>query len=320
MKKRLSILFFTMLFVLTASPFVHSGTKSIQASTAKTYAIPFERPENAEEAKALIAMLEGDAIAEALPEEYILQAMTYQDATQSVEYWKMAESGDAETLSEDDFFAEIEKQSAPKFPSLLAKLFGISTKEYGYMKIITTAIRVDAPETCIDERNEYFIVSARAEWLYRPTWAEKGTLSLSYNAVFDDNYKNIVLLSEMTSCKFCEETNRNVYAVTDSKNGRTDVFENANHHLALTYRNGFSCDATYATTVPCSHELTECTTLYTRLRIYSQEYDFTVSATYQPSNSPLRFHFMNGLGVTFVPSKDTTYHGAPLIVSYLPKA
>jgi hypothetical protein len=319
-KKRLFILLFTILFVLTVSPLVYSSTESIHAATAKTYDIPFERPENAEEAKALIAMLEGDAIAEALPEEYILQAMTYQDAKQSVEYWKMAENGNAETLCEDDFFAEIEKQSAPKISSLLANMFGFSAKEYGYMKIITTAIRVDAPETCIDERNEYFIVSARAEWLYRPTWAEKGTLNLSYNAIFDANYKNIALLSEMTSCKFCEEMNRDVYAVSDSKNGRTDVFENANNHLSLTYRNGFSCDATYATTIPCSHKLTECTTLYTRLRIYSQEYDFTVSATYQPNNSPLRFHFMNGLGVTFVPSKDTTYHGAPLIVSYLPKA
>ncbi len=320
MKKRLFILFFTMLFVLTVSPLVYLGAESIPGGKANTFDITFERPENLEEAKELIATLEGNAIAEALPEEYISQAMTYQEAKQSVVYWKMAENGNAETLSEEDFLTELKKQNAPKISSLLANVFGFSAKEYGYMKLITTAIRVDKPETCIDERNEYFIVSARAEWLYRPTWAEKGTLTLSYNAIFDSNYKNIALLSETTSCKFCEETNHNVYAVTESKNGRIDVYENAKNHVLLTYRNGVTCDVTYANDIPCSHAFTENTTLYTCARVYSQESDFSVSATYQPSNSLLRLSFINGLRISVFPNKDKVYHGLNLVVPYLPKS
>lgn len=246
-----------------------------------------------EVAKKIIKEIEGTDILSSLPEEYLMEALTYQEATQSISYIKASPDGTLQYVSEKEMIAEIGEKLDRE--QLLASaddgsFEGEWTSDDGYMKLVTTAVRVESPETSVDDRNHYYIVSAASYWLIEPTYTYEDVLALSFgSAIYDDSYTDFARIYELTLCKFCSNFSEMLYDETYTANGYEYNDPEGSEHLNIIYPSGgagIACRVNFVKfTEDCYHNGYDLSYIdmmfsYVRSRVYSQGDDFTISSAY----------------------------------------
>lgn len=293
-----------------------------------------------EVAKKIIKEIRGANMLSILPEEYILEALTYEEVFQTISYIKTSQDGTAQYMQEDEIMKEVAKikQTALSAQSELPSDFvNDRTSSDGYMRLVTTAVRVSDPPTCYDDRNHYYLISVYSEWLIMPTYTYEDLLALAYGtAVYDDNYGVYACISQSEACKFCDYTDSYYYDEI-YRNDTPDYSKpEASDYLEIDFPGGrgISCYVNFVKQINlCNHYIEEADTMmggsyttemssYLQTRVYSQSWDFEVRAGYS--------HKWTGIGsisvsfstegpsISFSSFWNTTdYFGTPLTVTYL---
>ena len=293
-----------------------------------------------EVAKKIIKEIRGANMLSILPEEYILEALTYEEVFQTISYIKTSQDGTAQYMQEDEIMKEVAKikQTASSAQSELPSDFvNDRTSSDGYMRLVTTAVRVSDPPTCYDDRNHYYLISVYSEWLIMPTYTYEDLLALAYGtAVYDDNYGVYACISQSEACKFCDYTDSYYYDEI-YRNDTPDYSKpEASDYLEIDFPGGrgVSCYVNFVKQINlCNHYIEEADTMmggsyttemssYLQTRVYSQSWDFEVRAGYS--------HKWTGIGsisvsfstegpsISFSSFWNTTdYFGTPLTVTYL---
>ncbi len=250
-----------------------------------------------EVAKKIIKEIEGTDILSSLPEEYLMEALTYQEATQSISYIKASPDGTLQYVSEKEMIEEIGEKLDRE--QLLASaddgsFEGEWTSDDGYMKLVTTAVRVESPETSTSTRNHYYIVSAASYWLLEPLYTYEDVLALSFgSAVYDDSYTDFARIYELELCGQCTNFNEMLYDESYTANGYEYNDPEGSEHLNIIYPSGgagIACRVNFVKSVGgCTHYCEgqyvdfgylDMMFSYVRSRVYSQGDDFTISSAY----------------------------------------
>lgn len=293
-----------------------------------------------EVAKKIIKEIRGANMLSILPEEYILEALTYEEVFQTISYIKTSQDGTAQYMQEDEIMKEVAKikQTASSAQSELPSDFvNDRTSSDGYMRLVTTAVRVSDPPTCYDDRNHYYLISVYSEWLIMPTYTHEDLLALAYGtAVYDDNYGVYACISQSEACKFCDYTDSYYYDEI-YRNDTPDYNKpEASDYLEIDFPGGrgVSCYVNFVKQINlCNHYIEEADTMmggsyttemssYLQTRVYSQSWDFEVRAGYShkwTGIGSISVSFSTeGASISFSSFWNTTdYFGTPLTVTYL---
>lgn len=293
-----------------------------------------------EVAKEIIKEVRGAEVLSILPEEYILEALTYEEAFQTISYIKTNQDGTAQYMQEDEIMQEIAeiKQTALSAQSELPSDFvNDRTSSDGYMRLVTTAVRVSDPPTSYDDRNHYYLISVYSEWLIMPTYTYEDLLALAYGtAVYDDNYGVYAYVTQSEACEYCDYTDS--YYYEEIYRNDTPSYNNseASDYLEIDFPGGcgVSCYVNFVKQInSCYHYIaasdapidsvyaTEMTS-YLQTRVYSQSWDFEVRAGYSHKwlglGSISVSFSLSGASISFSSFSNTTdYFGTPLTVTYL---
>lgn len=294
-----------------------------------------------EVAKKIIKEIEGTDILSSLPDEYLMEALTYQEATQSISYIKASPDGTLQYVSEKEMIAEIGEKLDRE--QLLASaddgsFEGEWTSDDGYMKLVTTAVRVESPETSVDDRDHYYIVSAASYWLIEPIYTFEDVLALSFgSAVYDDSYTDFARIYELELCRICSNFREMLYDESYTANGYEYNDPKGSEHLNIIYPSGgagIACRVNFVKSVGgCLHfygdQYIDCGYIdmmfsYIRSRVLAKDH-FTISSAYA--------HKWLGIGsisVSITPGvaqgagsigfstewKSTNYYGRPVTILY----
>lgn len=286
-------------------------------------------------AEEIIKEVRGNDMLSVLPEEYILEALTYKEVFQTVSYIKTNENGTTQYISKDAVMqeiAEMKQHTVSTLSELPSDFVNDRTSSDGYMRLVTTAVRVEDPPTCYDDRNHYYLISVYSEWLIRPTYTYEDVLALAYGtAIYDDAYGVYAYLSQSGTCTVCGKTTSEYYE--EIYRNDTPDYNNpeAEDYLSIDFPggSGVSCYVNFtqytgvcAHDGPINHSPTDQMVSYLQTRVYSQSWDFEVRSGYShkwTGIGSISVSFSTGgvsIGFSCV-SFTTDYFGTPLTVTYL---
>lgn len=251
-------------------------------------------------ARNIISKIEGNSILTDLPNEYLMEAFTYQEATQTVSYIKASSNGTLQYISEDLMLEEIGKRlQQERFlssSSTNGSFEGNWTSDDGYMKLVTTAVRVESPESSTNSLNHYYIVSASSYWLIEPTYTYEDVLALSFgSAIYDDSYTDFARIYELELCRECNNFYELLYDEMYTAEGYEYNNPEGSEHLNIIYPNGgagIACRVNFDKDLGICEHYTDMAGVYVdysyidtmfsyiRSRVYSQGSDFTISSAY----------------------------------------
>ena len=116
------------------------------------------REASLEIAKKIIGAVEGTDVLNDLPDEYLMEALTYKEATQTISYVKACADGTLQYMSEDAIFEEIGGKIQNSGLSGSVSSMNVSDSweddtisDDGYMKLVITAVLVENPSSSVDE-------------------------------------------------------------------------------------------------------------------------------------------------------------------------
>ncbi len=286
-------------------------------------------------AEEIIKEVRGSDILSVLPEDYILEALTYKEVFQTVSYIKTNENGTTQYMSKDAVMqeiAEIEQHTVSTLSEFPSDFVNDRTSSDGYMRLVTTAVRVEDPPTCYDDRNHYYLISVYSEWLIRPTYTYEDVLALAYGtAIYDDAYGVYAYLSQTGTCSVCDNTTNEFYEEI-YRNDTPDYYgPEAEDYLSIDFPGGcgVSCYVNFTQyTGMCTHDsplnasLTSQMESYLQTRVYSQSWDFEVRSGYSHKWTGIGSISVSiaagGASISFSSFSNTTdYFGTPLTVTYL---
>ena len=181
--------------------------QNIDSYVQKSLASKNSEASSLEVAKEIIKEIDGNAVLIDLPEEYILEALTYKETTQTISYVKASSDGTTELVDEGAVIKELEKKLK------LKTLNNTSTtptenetiSDDGYMKLVLTATLVERPSYSTDDTERFYLVSAASYWLIEPLYTYEDVLALSFgSAVYDTMYEDFARIYELELCRKCD--------------------------------------------------------------------------------------------------------------------
>ena len=204
------------------------------------------REASLEIAKKIIVAVEGTDVLNDLPDEYLMEALTYKEATQTISYVKACADGTLQYMSEDAIFEEIGGKIQNSGLSGSVSSMNVSDSweddtisDDGYMKLVITAVLVENPSSSVDERDHYYLVSAASYWLIEPTYTYEDVLALCFgSAIYDDTYTDFARIYELELCRKCSNFYEFCYDETYSKDGQSYNDPEGKNHLQIIYPSG----------------------------------------------------------------------------------
>ena len=125
-----------------------------------------------------------------LSEKSILETLDFLEITTTEQFFHVKEDSAEEVSLED--IVQIESESVSPLATW--------TDDDGYIKIVTTASKVDSTTSDIP-----FILTARATWLKYPVFRFTDTFAITYGGTFDDSYVIESTFTEAGKCSECGE-------------------------------------------------------------------------------------------------------------------
>ena len=293
-------------------------------------------------AKAILKEVRGNDVLYILSEDYILEALTYQEVIETVSYIKTQEDGTCQYMSKEAMLADIGKflpnnQNSGLLLSATppSDFIDERTSSDGYMKLVTTAVRVKSPPSCYDEQEHYYLLSVYSQWLIEPLYTYEDVLALSYGtAIYDDSYGVYAYISESELCSVCDYSNSFYYDEIYKNDTANYNKPGANKYIEIDFPGGtgVACYVNFVKHIgSCKHVVLtsdvpmNCAYInkmksYLQTRVSSQGNNFEVRSAYS--------HKWTGIGSISVSfpgpsigfsavSNITNYYGETLRVTYI---